>query len=380
MEYHLFKNIKEKPSLLGLGCMRLPRLAGGGADEIDFKAAKALVDKAIAGGVTYFDTGYMYHGGACEGFVGGALAEYERGSYMLAAKAPLWLALDENGLNRIFEEQLRSCRTDYFDFYLIHAVDTKQIQRMRECNAYENLLARKKRGQIRNLGFSFHDSPPVLKQLCAMHRWDFCQIQLNYLDWTDYHSGRQYEILEENELPCIVMEPLHGGLLADLGAAANAALQKAAPARSIASWGIRYAASLPNVLTVLSGMSSQAQLEDNLHSFSPFSPLAAREKKALEKALAAFRQSFFIPCTNCRYCMPCPVGVNIPLMFSAYSTMAADGGMELFKSKYEYVLGKPNAGSCVACGKCAARCPQHINIPSLLKQIDSMTEPHSFKL
>ena len=256
----------------------------GGA-AIDYARAGALVDEAVRGGITYFDVAYPYHGGGAEKFIGAALEKYPRESFYLATKMPLWKLETQEDMEQVFNEQLANCRVDYFDFYLCHAVDAERFEKIRRIGAFEFLARKKAEGKIRRLGFSFHDKPAVLRAVCAAYPWDFAQLQLNYLDWTVQRAREQYEILQEYGLPCIVMEPVRGGALASLCPEAEAVLKAKAPGRSIASWAIRFAASLPGVLVVLSGMSSEEQLADNLAAMSPFQPLTKSEQNALTRAV-----------------------------------------------------------------------------------------------
>lgn len=262
METRAYRGTDDRVSLLGFGAMRLPRVSPD-TQEIDFERARELIDCAYTHGVNYFDTAYRYHDGDSEPFLGRALAEYPRESYHLASKMPTWLvhSLDEG--KRIFADQLERCRTDYFDFYLCHSVG-KSVEEFTDVyektGLLDHLRAQKAAGAIRRLGFSFHGTPEVLRELIARGGWDFVQIQLNYLDWELLDAAQQYRILEENGLPCIVMEPVRGGNLVSLCPEAVEILRAARPGASTASWAIRFAASLPNVLTVLSGMSTLEQV------------------------------------------------------------------------------------------------------------------------
>ena len=240
-------------------------------------------------------------------FIGAALEKYPRESFYLATKMPLWKLETQEDMEQVFNEQLANCRVDYFDFYLCHAVDAERFEKIRRIGAFEFLAQKKAEGKIRRLGFSFHDKPAVLRAICAAYPWDFAQLQLNYLDWTVQRAREQYEILQEYGLPCIVMEPVRGGALASLCPEAEAVLKAKAPGRSIASWAIRFAASLPGVLVVLSGMSSEEQLADNLAAMSPFQPLTKSEQNALTRAVRIDKRAQRIPCTGCRYCMPLSV-------------------------------------------------------------------------
>lgn len=358
-----------QPSLLGLGCMRLPTIAPD-KPEIDFAAAQKIVDAAIAGGITYFDSAYMYHGGTSESFAGEALSHYPRESYYLATKMPLWLLETKDDMERIFAEQLKNCRTEYFDFYLFHAVSTERFAKAEDLGLYDFLAQKKREGRIRRLGFSFHDTPEMLEQVCNTHAWDFAQLQLNYLDWEFQRAKEQYEVLERHGIPCIVMEPVRGGALADLGTQVNPMLQEAAPQNSIASWAMRWVAGLPNVLVVLSGMSNLEQLQDNIATFSPLVPLSEVEQATLQRALTAYKEQKLVPCTGCRYCMDCPCGVDIPGTFKAYNTFS----LSKYKPDFVSAMEKMRPDACMACGACVDVCPQNIRVPERMEEIAALAK------
>ncbi|MDR2101695.1 MAG: aldo/keto reductase, partial [Treponema sp.] len=224
-------------------------------------------------------------------------------------------------------------------------------------------------GKIRRLGFSFHDNPELLEEIVRSYTWDFAQIQLNYLDWEVLNAKRLYECLTENHIPVVVMEPVRGGALAALSDKAAALLKKADPQASISSWAIRFAASLPNVMTVLSGMTTLEQVEDNTHTLSDFKPLSEEEYRVLNEAVAAYRASGTIPCTGCRYCTDCPQGVAIPRIFSHYNLYQIDKNKGAFTNNYQSLLEQEKAHNCVGCGLCMTHCPQQIKIPDFLKEI-----------
>lgn len=356
--------------LLGYGMMRMPRVSPE-SQEIDAVTGQKLIDRAMAAGINYFDTAYMYHGGRSEVFAGKALAKYPRDSYFLTDKMPPWFVRKPSDVERIFDEQLKRCRTQYFDFYLVHSLGVgnwELAQKHRICETLEKL---KRAGKIRRLGFSFHDSPEVLKTIAESRPWDFAQIQLNYFDWEAYRSREQYELLTRLGIPVIVMEPLRGGALAKLSPQAAEVLRKADPESSVASWALRFAASLPNVLCVLSGMTLPEHLEDNIRTFSPFRPLTDGERKTLDEALGIYRRAAAVPCTACRYCMPCPAGVEIPRVFGLYNQYKADGNTWLFTGGLRSLGEDGRPESCVNCGRCVKLCPQKIDIPAELRKIDS---------
>lgn len=371
MKTRLYKNEGPALSLLGLGCMRLP-LQKAGAPDIDESHAQSMVDMALARGVNYFDTAYFYHNGLSEPFVGRALSRHPRDSYYVATKMPISFLKESADLERIFADQLAKLQTDHIDFYLCHALGAEGFEKMEKLGTYEFLAKKKAEGAIRHLGFSFHDKPEVLRTICDAHEWDFVQIQLNYLDWEMYRSGEQYKILEERGIPCVVMEPVRGGTLADLGEEANAVLKAAHPDWSIASWALRYAASLPGVMTVLSGMSNIEQMEDNLNTFDSFEPLTDEEQATLQEALAIWRKRTFLPCTGCRYCIDCPMGIEIPTVFTRYNEYALHHNKDAFLKHINELEEGHRPADCISCGLCASRCPQKIAIPERMAEFAAL--------
>lgn len=367
-----YKDTADAISILGYGNMRLPRLDPEKQD-IDFPAAEALIDYAYAHGVNYYDTAYVYHDQQSEGFVGKALSKYPRESYYIATKLPGWFVKTMDDVDRMFNEQLQRLQTDYIDFYLCHSLSENGYKIYQELDIYGYLKKKKEQGIIRHLGFSFHDKPAVLEKIVDDHEWDFVQIQLNYLDWEMQDAKRQYEILAERGIPCIVMEPVRGGTLARLCEKSAAVLKAAAPDASLASWAIRYAASLPNVLTVLSGMSTMEQVVDNVKTTEDFKPLSQSEQETLSLALDTFRSNNLQPCTGCRYCMDCPSGVDIPLMFTLYNQYKLNNRKGDFLKRYEEA-GDKQAKNCVQCGQCATHCPQSIGIPDRMQEIAALAE------
>ena len=365
-----YRNSDLTVPMLGYGMMRLPRLAPQSGD-IDIATVKQQIAIAMAAGVNYFDTAYFYHRGKSEVCAGEVLSAYPRSSYMLADKMPVSLLRQPADLERIWQEQLKRCKVEYFDFYLLHALTAGQWKKAKRLKVYEFLKKKKDEGKIRHLGFSFHDTPEVLQEIASAHPWDFAQIQLNYLDWTIYRSREQYEVLTKLGIPVIVMEPLRGGALATLNPEASGILKRQNPEASTASWAFRYVGSLPNVLCILSGMTLTEHLEDNIRTFTDFKPLTASERGAIDSALAAYQKSGIVPCTGCRYCLPCPVGVNIPKIFSLYNNATISGNKNRLKRGYAQLSKKEQAASCVSCGLCKKKCPQKIDIPAMLKKVNS---------
>lgn len=371
MEYRTFNKTKEKVSLLGFGAMRFP-VIDNNMDKIDEKTASEMIDYAVANGVNYFDTAYIYHEGKSEGFLAKALAKYPRGSYFLADKLPLWNLKTKEEAEKIFAEQLERCNTEYFDFYLVHAMSRDKLDLVISLGLYDLLKEYQKQGKIRNLGFSFHDTPEVFERILNTYEWDFAQIQVNYLDWEVMDAKRLYELTVEKGVQCIIMEPVKGGTLAALCPEAVEILQKAQPERSVASWAIRYAASLPNVLTVLSGMSTFEQVQDNIRTMTPFAPLSESEQNTLAQALDAYKKANTVPCTACRYCMDCPAGVDIPGVFKIINDYALIRDREAAREAMRNMPKEARPENCVECGVCMEHCPQSIQIPEEMKKADKI--------
>lgn len=358
-------------SLLGLGTMRLPcktPLKRESNPLIDYKKSQELVDYAYNHGVNYYDTAYMYHVGKSEKFIGSALKKYPRESYFLADKLPIWLCPKKSDMEKVFAKQLERTGADYFDFYLLHSLDKSNFDKCEKFGAYEFVQKKREEGKIKNIGFSFHGTIEDLKRIVAAHKWDFAQIQMNYLDWKNQDAKTQYEILTEAGIPIIVMEPVRGGKLAEVDSDIADMFKKARPDKSIASWAISFVASHSNVLTILSGMNSLQQLEDNISTLTDFSPFSQSEYKICENACAMLNKSDVIPCTGCDYCADCPQGVKISSIFDVYNKFKKN---EISKDEAiaQYSKIDVNASACVNCGKCATHCPQSINIPDKMNNL-----------
>ena len=371
MEKRKLDSLNAEISLLGFGLMRLP-VIGADKSKIDYAKAQAMIDRAYKAGVNYYDTGYPYHEGMSEVFTGEALSKYPRESYYLATKMPTWdLVKSKDDVTRIFGEQLKKCKTDYFDFYLAHSLGAENEKCLKNY-VYDFLRKKKEEGVIRRLGFSFHDKPDVLREIVKNYEWEFAQIQLNYLDWDTAGAKDLFEILAESRLPVIIMEPVKGGALASLNVKALDVFKKADPASSAASWAMRFAASLPNVATVLSGMSDLSHVEDNIKTFSPFKPLSEAERKVIAEASGIYYSTETVPCTGCRYCMDCPSGVDIPGLLDIYNHYLLSKNKFAFFGEYNAVKESGRAHNCNDCGACVKLCPQRIDVQKHLKDIAAL--------
>lgn len=356
---------------LGFGLMRLPENDG----KIDLEQVCRMADAYLDAGLTYFDTAYVYHGGNSEKIVKEALVKrHPREAFTVATKLPAWCLKSEADRDRVFNEQLERCGVDFFDFYLLHSVeDGSNGETYERLNCYEWGVQKKAEGKIRHFGFSFHGSPAYLETLLDAHpEIEFVQIQLNYADWENpvVQSGKLYEILRRRNIPMVIMEPVKGGTLARLTPELEAKFKAARPDASTASWALRFVASLPGVMTVLSGMSTPEQMADNLKTFTRFEPLTKEDQAVIEEVRRIMLNVEQIGCTACRYCTDgCPMNIAIPDVFRAVNTMKLYGDEFRPKAFYGGLIGQGHgrAGDCIACGQCEGVCPQHLPIIELLK-------------
>ncbi len=367
MIYHDFQD--KKLSLLGFGTMRLPTDNNGTIDEAQ---VREMTRYAIDHGVNYFDTAYPYHNGESERVIGRVLSEYPRDSFYLATKYP-GHQISSTGYNpaEIFEEQLKKCGVDYFDFYLLHNVYEESIETYLDprWGIVEYFKEQKRLGRIKHLGFSCHAQTEGLKAFLDVYGKDmeFCQIQLNYLDWTLQDAKSKYELLTERGIPVWVMEPVRGGRLANLSDEETAVLQKLRPDESVAAWGFRFLQQLPNVKMVLSGMSNMEQMMDNVKTFSEEKPLSEQETNTLLQIAEGMKDS--IPCTACRYCCDgCPMGLDIPMLLATYNELRFSPAVNV-AMRIEFMDESKKPSACIGCGKCTQICPQNINIPAAMKDM-----------
>ena len=373
MLYFDFKG--KKLPRLGFGAMRLPRVDGQDG-VIDVEESARLVKIAMENGVNYFDTAYPYSEGTNEPVLGKILAEYPRDSFYLVSKYPGWMELEKYDAKAMLDEQLERCGVDYFDFYLLHNVADKNIDRYTdpELHIIEDLLAAKEAGKIRHLGFSSHATPACMKKF--LEGWgdkmEFCQLQINYLDWDLQDAKTNYELVTEAGLPIIVMEPVRGGRLASLMPEAEEKFKAARPDESIAAWAFRWLQGLENVKMILSGMSDEAQLRDNIAIFSEEKPLNEAEQALVGQVADSMKD--LIPCTQCRYCTEgCPAGLDIPALLTVCneSRYTRYAGVE---KALRALSAEKRPSACIGCGKCTRVCPQRINIPGELKKLAETVE------
>lgn len=369
MEKRQMEKLGIETSLLGFGCMRFPTLADGSIDE---PLAEKMLDKAIAEGVNYIDTAYPYHEGKSEIVVGKALKKYDRKSFYLATKLPVWLVNTADDVDKLLNEQLEKLQTDYIDFYLMHAMNKEQWEKMKKIGCVERLEQLKAQGKIRYLGFSFHDSYEVFEEMINAREWDFCQIQFNYMDTQEQAGIGGYELAEKKQIPVVVMEPIKGGSLSVFADDIMEKFKELDPNATPSSFALRFVGSFPGIKVILSGMSTMEQVEDNLNTFRNFKPLTEKEQTVISEIADTLRSRVQNGCTGCRYCMPCPAGVDIPGNFKAWNTYHMYQNYNVVRWQWETGLGeKQQAKNCVKCGKCEMSCPQKLSIRQDLEKVQT---------
>ena len=366
---------------LGFGLMRMPVLDKTNQAAVDIEQVKKMVDLFIEKGFTYFDTAWMYNGFASEGVAKVALVDrYPRDSFTLATKlhAAFFNSLEDR--DKVFNAQLEKTGAGYFDYYLLHGIESAMLPKYEQFDCFNWLLEKKAQGLVKHAGFSFHDSPELLDEILTNHpEMEFVQLQINYLDWESewVRSRACYEVAVKHGKPVIVMEPVKGGTLAQIPDEAEKLFKDYAPSLSVPSWAIRFAASLDNVMVVLSGMSSVEQMEDNISFMADFKALTDTEKELCYKAAGIINGQIAVPCTGCSYCTEgCPKKIAIPQYFSLYNEdmreNLAEKGWTVNFTNYEILAGKfGKAKDCVECGQCEGVCPQHLPIIEKLKEVSS---------
>lgn len=366
---------------LGFGLMRLPLTDANDKGSIDIEALKEMVDTFMEQGFTYFDTAWMYCAFKSENAVKEALTDrYPRDRYTLTTKLHASYLKTKEDRDRIFEEQRQKTGVDYFDYYLIHAIDQELYSIYNEMDCFNWLIEKKKQGLVKHIGFSYHDSAEFLDQVLTEHpEMEFVQLQMNYLDWesAEVQSRKCYEVASKHGKPVIVMEPVKGGTLADVPAEVRESFAAYHPDLSVPSWAIRFVASLDNVAMVLSGMSNMEQLMDNISYMKEFVPMNAEETELVHKAAEMIKDSIAIPCTGCSYCTEgCPMQIAIPDLFRVYNK-SKRGEITDVEANEEYRQLTESGGKareCLACGQCQVACPQHLEIINYLKDVAKCME------
>jgi len=369
MNYRSFGRLDWKPSALGFGTMRLP-IIGEDTSAIDEQQAIAMLRTGIDGGINYVDTAYPYHGGKSETLVGKALQEGYRAKVHLATKMPSWLIESQADMTQRFEEQLQRMQTDHVEFYLLHALNAERWHKLRDAGVLEWAHERIREGRIGHLGFSFHDTNTVFREIIdAYQEWTFCQIQYNFLDEETQAGTDGLHYAASRGLAIVVMEPLRGGKLAVPNAEISAMWGTASIKRSAAEWALDWVWNHPEVSLLLSGMSTLAQVQQNLDAagVSATDMLAPGELDLIASVRDAYNALIRVPCTACSYCMPCPQGVNIPGMFQLVNEGSMFGSWDTQRKRYTQMKSEgSSADSCIRCGACEDKCPQHIAIPDEL--------------
>ncbi len=405
MTYRTDARFGDKVSVLGYGCMRWPNIEGTKGDEnLDQDMINTLVDKAIEKGVTYFDTAPVYHSGLSERVTGIALSRHKREEYLIATKLSNFSPANQSreASMRMYENSFKELQVDYIDYYLLHSLGSNY-------EAFENryikngmldfLMEEREKGRIRHLGYSFHGDRKAFDYYLSMHEkyhWDFVQIQMNYIDWKyavqnnkrNTNADYMYEQLTQRGIPIVIMEPLLGGRLARVPQPIVDRMMEYDPSRSVASWAFRFCGTYPGVMSVLSGMTYMEHLEDNLHTFSPLEPLSEEDLAFLDHTAQLMMEYPTIPCNDCKYCIPCPYGIDIPGIFQHYNKCVNEGSIapdtmdpnfRKARQKYLSSYGKAvpdmrQADKCIGCGQCLPLCPQSIKIPTELRKIDRYVE------
>ena len=404
MTYRTNPTTGDRVSLLGYGCMRWPLLEKPAADgnPIDQQTVNSLVDYALEHGVNYFDTAPVSLQGFSERSTGIALKRHPRESYFIATKMSNFSNYTYENSVAMYRQSFRELQVDYIDYYLLHSLGGRGLEafqaRFVDNGVLDFLLREREAGRIRNLGWSFHGSKELFDHMLSLHdsgraRWDFVQIQMNYVDWHNATGSRVtaeylYGELAKRNIPAVIMEPLLGGRLSRLNDFLVGRLKERRPTQSTASWAFRFAGSYPGVLTVLSGMTYLEHLQDNIRTYSPLEELTDEEFALLEDTAQVMRRFPTIPCTDCQYCMPCPYGLNIPAIFAHYNKCVNEGNVpknsqdpEYRKARRAFLIGYDRsvprlrqASHCIGCRQCVSHCPQRIDIPKQMHRIDRYVE------
>ncbi len=409
MTYRTNPKTGDKVSILGFGMMRLPTVGGKSAregnEEIDQEMVNMMVDYALEHGVNYFDTSPAYCQGLSERSTGIALGRHPRDSYFIATKLSNFASStwSREASVAMYHNSMKELGVDYIDYLLLHAIGQGGMQNLHDRyldnGILDFLLKEREAGRIRNLGFSYHGDVKVFDYLLSMHdtyKWDFVQIQMNYLDWRfakqinerNTNAEYLYNELAKRDIPVVIMEPLLGGRLSNVPDNVVRQFKQREPENSVASWAFRFAGSFPHVLTVLSGMTRMEHLQDNLHTYSPLKPLSEDEFSFLQDTASLMMQFNTIPCNDCKYCMPCPYGIDIPGVLLHYNKCLNEGNIPASsqsenyrKARRAFLIGYDRsvprlrqADHCIGCNQCSPHCPQGIDIPKEMQKIDAFVE------
>lgn len=375
MQYRIFDKTGTPVSLLGMGTMRLPITADG---KIDQETAISMIRRSIDMGVNYVDTAYMYHDGESEKIVGKALKDGYREKVLLADKMPVWMAKDEQAMAALFQEQFDRLEVDVIDMYLVHNITAPVWKRAQKFNLLSFLEEKRAEGKIKHIGFSFHDDLALFKEVINAYPWDFCQIQLNYMD-KDFQAGEEgLRYAAERGIPVIIMEPLKGGKLTDaLPRSVERLWSQAEIQRTPAEWALRWVADHPEVMTILSGVSTPQQLEENLRILSDVKPgsLTQKERTIIDQVSAEYNKLIQYSCTACKYCMPCPKKIDIPTAIQFYNEwFLYEGNPKLRKDYPVWLTEGRQPGDCISCKACEEHCPQHLPISEIMKKTAEIFE------
>ncbi len=357
---------KKITSKLGFGCMRLPTLENG---KIDWEKGRAMVDYAYEHGVNYFDTAWNYHNEESELFIGAALKKYPRESFYLTTKMPVFKLETPEMTAEVFEKQLEKCQVEYFDNYLCHSMNRDSWQKAKDFKVVEYLTEQKKAGRIKNLGFSFHDSADILEGIIEYTDWDFVQLQLNYYDVATGDAQQLIDICNKHNKPIVVMEPIRGGFLSRCVPAAIEKIDAAYGENKASALALSYVFNLPGVWVTLSGMSCMDHVVDNVNTANNPIPMDEKAEKVIADVMHEITTFTTVPCTKCRYCMPCPMGLDIPQTFAVYNDWKLFGNKFAFRRDFEKLEKKPS--ECISCGQCMNACPQRLEIPTLMAEIQA---------
>ena len=377
MKYRTFEKTGEKISLLGFGAMRLPIISGN-LLKINEKEAIQMIRSAIDRGINYVDTAYMNHDGASEVVVGKALKDGYREKVLVADKMPVWMAKTEEDVEKIFNDQLERLDVDCIDMYLVHNINSAVWQRALKFNTLAFLEKKKAEGKIKHIGFSFHDEFEVFEEVIKAYPWDFCQIQLNYMD-ADFQAGvKGLKLAGSLNIPVIIMEPLKGGKLTDkLPQSIQSFWDQSPVKRTPAEWALRWASDFPEVLTILSGMTSMEQLDENIRILNDAEPysLSAAEHKTIDNVANEYNKLIQYSCTACKYCMPCPFEVEIPSIIGFYNDWYLfDGNQKIKRDFLTWIPSKSRPSICEGCKVCEGHCPQQLPVSEIMAKAAALFE------